>query len=438
VKNLENKIPLCAPWFEKDDIDAVMKVLESGNVNTGWQVELLERELEEYLGCKHVVCVNSATAALHCALIATRLPSDSEVIVPAFTFPSTAQIPYLCNLKPVFADVEYYTYNISPTSVEAAVTEKTRAIIPVSSFGLPYDLAAIRKIADAHDLLVIADNAGAIGSRYMGDKIGNARCDLFNPDGTAKNDGQGHQQRGFAEDVTIFSFHPTKTITGVDGGALCTNDEDIAAQARILRKHGAIHRDEPERKMRFVTLGYNYVMTDDHAALLRCQLKKIDEILNQRRALAKRYTQILNEFNPVIGTSKVGPMNVPDRDYYVSTPMEPEGYGHTYQRYVIFLEKHDGILVRNELQKRGIGVTFGYYDVTDEPFVRTLGIYKRCPISRVCYRKTVALPLFHTMTVEQQDRVLNMLREVLNLPFSVMSARQAEAVDLEGPPKPKQ
>jgi dTDP-4-amino-4,6-dideoxygalactose transaminase len=189
----------------------------------------------------------------------------------------------------------------------------------------------------------------------------------------------------------------------------------------MFRKHGSVHRDDPEPKMRFMTLGYNYVMTDDHAALLRCQLRKIDEILNQRRALATRYTKLLEPFNPKVGTSQVADINIPNRDYYVTPPMEPEGYGHSYQRYVVFLEKHDGISVRNELRARGIGVTFGYYDVPDEPFVEQNGIYKRCPIARACHRKTVALPLYHTMTLDQQDQVIRALHDVLQLPTSVAS-----------------
>jgi len=415
---MSERIPLTSPFIEKDEVLAVKDVLESGNLSTGWQVEQFERELAEYIGCKHVVCVSSATAALHLALIVSGLKPGDEVIVPAFTHPATVQIPLILGLKPVFADVEYNTYTISPSKVEEAVTEKTKAIIPVAPFGLPYDMEAIRAIADKHGLLVIGDDAGALGAKYWGKRIGAAECDLYNPDGTPRKE-RGHQMRGKAEDMTIFSFHPTKTLTTGEGGCVCTENSDWAVQMRMLRDHGSIQRSEPEWKKRFVTVGFNYHMSDIHAAIGRVQLSKFEEMLNKRKEIASIYTELLEKLNPARGIislkTKVGEIPLPEKQYYIVTPYEPEGYYHAYQRYVIYLTYHNGVIVRNELRKRGIEATFGYYCVPDEPFAERMGIYKRCPIARNCFRHTVALPVYHNITREQQEKVVNTLKDILKL-----------------------
>jgi len=414
-----SKIPLCAPFIEKDEVLAIQRVLESGNLVQGEQVEAFERELAEYIGCKHVVCVTSATTALDLALIMAGVGPNDEVIMPAFTFPSVAMAIVLRGAKPVFADVEYNSYNINPKEVEASITEHTKAIIPTAAFGLPYDMEAIRAIADKHKLIVIGDDAGALGSKYWGKRLGATECDLYNPNGTPKKDEKDHIIRGLAEDMTIFSFHATKTLTTGEGGCIATNNSEWATQMRILRDHGSIKRDEPEYKSRFVTLGFNYRMTDLQAALGRVQLIKLEEMIQQRRKLATTYTELLENLNTVTSISQIqtreGTIPIPEKRYNIVTPYETEGYWHSYQRYVIYLTFHDGIIVRNELRKRGIGVTFGYYNVPDEPFAEKLQIYKRCPIARNCYRHTVALPLYHTISREQQEEVVNTLKEILKL-----------------------
>lgn len=416
-----SEIPLHSPFIEKDEIMAVTEVLKSGNLSTGHIVEKFEQDLADYIGCKHVVCVSSATAALHLALIVSRIGTgpDDEVIVPAFTFPPTVQIPIIVGAKPVFADVEYSTYSIRPQEVEAAITEKTKAIIPVSPFGLPYDMEGIRAIADKHNLLVIGDNAGALGATYWGKKVGAAECDLYNPDGTPKKDKEGHIKRGKAEDFSIFSFHATKVLTTGEGGCVCTENSDWAVQMRMLRNHGAIERSEPEPKKRFVTVGFNYRLSDLEASIGRVQLQKLDEMIARRREAANVYSELLNKLNPVetIGSikGKGGDIPLPEKRYNIVFPLERDGYIPAFQRYVIFLTYHNAVLVRNEMRKRGIGVTFGYYNVPDEPFAERQGIYKRCPIARNCFRHTVALPMYHTITIDEQKKVVDTLKEILKL-----------------------
>jgi len=417
------KIPLHCPFVEKDEVLAVQKVLESGNLASGEEVEAFERQLAEYIGCKHVVCVSSATTALHIALLVARIGQagaiGDEVIVPAFSFPSVAQTVHIIGAKAVFADCEVNTYNIRPQDVEEAVTDKTKAIIATSAFGYPYDLEAIRRIADKQKLIVIGDNAGALGAKYWGKKIGGADCDLYEADGKPKLDKEGHQLRGRAEEMTIFSFHATKTLTTGEGGCVCTENSEWATQLRMLRDHGSVYRSDPEPKKRFHALGFNYRMTDLQATLGRTQLKKLDQMILQRRQLASNYSEMLDELNPLTGVKPgMTPeqvMKTHQKTYNIIIPYEMDGFYHSFQRYVIYVSNQDGILVRNELRKRGIGVSFGYYEVPDEPFVEQLGIYKRCPNARNAYRHTIALPLYHTMTVEQQEEVVNVLREVLKL-----------------------
>lgn len=430
------KIWLYRPWIEEDEVRAVTQVLRSGMLHGMVQVELFEQELARYIGCNHVVCCSSGTAALHLALIAAGIGAGDEVIVPAFTFPATAQIPLLVGAKPVFADVEYYTWNLRPQSVEEAVTDRTRAIIPVSAFGLPYDMEAIRAIADRHStrqqrILVVGDDAGALGAKYMGTKVGAAMCDLHDGKGGLRIDEKGVPVKGRAEDITCFSFHTSKVLTTGEGGCLCTDNSEWAARARIVMDHGSLARDVPEPHRRFRTLGYNLRMTDLQAALGRVQLQKLDEMVLRRRQLAGDYTRLIAPLNPIreLTPMKVGGQTVrrPDREYVVSTPYEAEGVYQSFQRYVIFLEKHDGVFVRNELRRRGVDCTFGYYDVPDEPFAADAGIYKRCPNARLFHRKTVALPLYHTLTFEDQKRVVETLRQVLDLPAPPPTRQEGES-----------
>jgi len=415
----KTRIPLTAPWMEKDEILKVTEVLESGNLSTGWQVEQLEREIAEYIGCKHAVCLSSATAALHLAFIVAGIGPGDEVIVPAFTFPGAAQIPHLLGAKTVFADCEYSSYAISPAAAAEAVTDKTKAIMPVSAFGLPYDLEQIRALADKHNLIVIGDNAGAFGSKYEDLRLGAAECDLHNPDGTNRQDKELHNIRGKAEDLSCFSFHPTKILTTGEGGCVCTENSDWAVQIRMLRDHGSITRSEPEPKKRFVTIGFRYVMSDVHAAIGRVQLSKINEMIMRRREAAGIYTELLEQLNPTQTIksfkSGVGDIPLPEKKYNIVTPYETTGAYHTYQRYVIYLTYHDGISVRNQLRKQGIEATFGYYNAADEPFAERLGIYKRCPITNKLFRHTIALPLYHTISKEDQEHVVATLKTILKV-----------------------
>lgn len=418
-ENSNTQIPLTAPFIEKDEILKVTEILKSGNLSTGHEVEQFERELAEYIGCKHVICLSSATAALHLAMIVAGIGPGDEVIMPAFGFPGAAEIPHLLGAKTVFCDVEYNTYNISPTSTEKAITPQTKAIVPISCFGWPYDLEAIRKIADQHSLKVIGDNAGAIGARYWDHKVGAAECDLYDKEGKNKTDKEGHVIRGKAEDMCIFSFHPTKTMTTGEGGCVCTENSDWAVQIRMLRNHGAIRREEPEPKMRFIVPGFNYRMSDLEAGLGRVQLEKLDEMISRRREAASLYHELLSALNPVktMKSMKTATGNVPlpDKRWNIVTAYDREGYFHTFQRYVIYLTFHNAISVRQQLQKKGIGATFGYYCVPDEPFAERLGIYKRCPIARQCFMHTVALPLYHTITMDQQQQVVDTLKAILKL-----------------------
>lgn len=249
------KIPLAKPDIGKDEIQAVMETMRSGWVSQGEKVEEFEESFAEYCGVKYGVAVNNGTAALHMALTALGVKSGDEVITtPLSCVATTNPIVYL-NAKPVFVDVEHSTLNINPVLVEKKVTRKTRVILPVHLFGHPVDLDPLMEVAQKHDLPVIEDAAQAHGARYKGKKVGSL----------------GH--------VSCFSFYADKLITTVEGGMALTNDEELAEKMRLLRRFGM----NKHEKFYHPILGYNYKLSDIHAAIGLVQLRKLDNYIERKR-----------------------------------------------------------------------------------------------------------------------------------------------------------
>jgi len=370
------QIPITKPYLGEEEIAAVAEAIRSGWVAQGPMVAKFERLLAERLGVEHVVATSNCTTSLHIAMICAGVGAGDEVIVPSFTFIATANAVLYAGARPVFVDIDPRTYNMDPTKVEAAITPRTKAIVPVDQIGLAAELDPILEIAQRHGLRVIEDAAPALGATYRGRPIGS-----ISP-------------------VTCFSFHPRKSITTGEGGAITTNDAEIAARARVLRSHGASVSDLARHNASHVTieeydeLGYNYRMSDIHAALGTVQLTRLDEILAKRQHMAERYNRLIAQ--------------IPG----VSTPSAPDYAPHTYQSYCVRLDPEQ-CAPRDEVMERmlqlGIATRRGVMAIHEEPYyVKRFGTVS-LPVTEEATRQTILLPLFYEMTEEQQDRVVEAL-----------------------------
>lgn len=268
-------IPLTRPLFSEDERHLVCDAIESKWVTQGHYVFTFERAVQEYLGAKHAVACSNGTSALHLALLAHQVGAGHEVIVPSYTWIATANVVRMVGATPVFVDIDD-TLNLDPLKVEAAVTPRTRAIMPVHQFGLPCDMDRIQEIARRRQLLVIEDAACALGSEYKGTRV------------------------GALGSTTCFSFHPRKLITTGEGGMLITEDDALAAKVRVLLNHGASVSDLAKHKSgtvaallaeEFHEVGYNYRMTNLQGALGTAQMKRLEHILRQRRFRAAAYSE---------------------------------------------------------------------------------------------------------------------------------------------------
>jgi perosamine synthetase len=378
-------IPIAKPYFDEQEHLAVAEVLSSGWVVQGPKVREFEKMFENFQGCKHAIATTSATTALHIALCSVGIERDDEVIVPAFTHPATANVVRYMGAKPVFVDVKLPDFNIETLEIEKKVTEKTKAIIPVHLFGFPADMDPVMDLAKSFKLKVVEDAACAQGTVYKGKRVGDIG------------------------DCGAFSFHPRKSITTGEGGMLTTNDEEIAARAKMLRSHGESISDELRHKADeivypdFVMLGFNYRMTDIQAAIGVKQMAKLPHILEERRKIAIRYNELLSDLV---------------KEEFLFLPPERRGFMHSYQSYVVlFREKMKSKRDRlsNDLQKRGIATRKGTYHVPGTKHYReTLGFKKgEFPNSETADEKSLALPLYVGMEDGDVDYVVDNLKELI-------------------------
>ncbi len=264
-------IKLCVPSIGDEECLAVERVLRSGQLVHGEECELFEHELATYLGCKEVVVVSSGTAALHLSLVALGIGAGDAVLVPDFTFPATVNVVELVGARPIFVDVDLHNYNITPENIRRVINEwqgpeKIKAIMPVHEFGCPADMTVIMKIAKEYNLLVVEDAACGLGAIHNEQKVGT-----------------------FGQ-LGCFSFHPRKAITTGEGGAIATNDIELANRLRVWRNHG-IQRNV--NGVDFILPGFNYRMTNFQAVLGRVQLAKFDNWLIERQRLQNIYAEHL-------------------------------------------------------------------------------------------------------------------------------------------------
>lgn len=371
-------LPFTRPSIDEETIEAVAAVLRSGWLATGPKVAELEAALSEYVGGRIVRSFTSATGALEVALQVCGVGANDEVIVPAMSFVATANVVLRVGARPVFVDVELATRNIDPARIEAAITPKTKAIMPVHFAGLPVDLDAVHAVARKHRLRVVEDAAHAIGSSWHGHRIGSFG------------------------DLVAFSFHPNKNMTSIEGGALVLSDPEEARRVELHRFHG-ISRDA-EGNMDVELAGGKYNLPDVAAAVALGQLKRLEEFNTRRRRLVARYFELLADMAP--------PLLLPARGR-----MDDET-GHAWHMFAPLLPLEHLTIGRREfiaaLHQRGIGTGIHYPAIHLFTAYRALGWKEgNCPNAERIGRETVTLPLFPAMRDEDVDRVCAAVREII-------------------------
>jgi dTDP-4-amino-4,6-dideoxygalactose transaminase len=373
-------LPFCLPTIGQAEKQEVLSVLDSGWLTAGAVTTRFEDQLMRYLGADHVIAVSSCTAALHLSLLALGVGPGDEVAVPSFTFCSTVNVIIHCGAKPLFIDISPQSYTLDPEDLEQKLTERTKAVMPVHYAGYPCDMKAILSIARKRGSFVIEDAAHALGARYFDSMI------------------------GAIGDATCFSFYPTKTITTGEGGALSTNDGDLAQRARLLSLHG-MTRDAWERytssktwQYKVEVPGYKYNMTDIEAALGTRQLDRIEEFLGARERLWDAYVR---ELAPVAE---------------VTTPSLPRQGRHARHLFPVLLGDCAN-LTRDELLHRlrteNIGTSVHFYPVHMQPYYRDCCPGVSLPVTEDIYGRIFSLPLYPRMTERDVSDVVRALQRSL-------------------------
>lgn len=380
-------IPYSHQSICEDDIKQVIKVLRSDWITQGPAIKKFEDILCENTGAKYAVCVSNGTAALHLACLSAGIRAADEVIITPITFAASANSILYCGGKPVFVDVQEDTANIEPLEITKNITKKTRAIIPVHFSGYPCDLKGINYIAKKHNLLVIEDAAHALGAEYQGSRIGSCRY----------------------SDLTIFSFHPVKSITTGEGGAVLTNRRDLYEKLLLLRNHGITKqclnfkssslKSAGEWYYEMQELGFNYRLTDIQAELGISQIKKLHRFIKRRREIAKVYYKAFKD-NP-----------------FFDIPVRKNLIHSSHHLYCIRLKnklKDHRKEVFNKMRNKGIGVQVHYIPVYLHPYYQRLGFKKGlCPNAESFYSRVISLPIYPGLKNSQIKYVIKTIFDIL-------------------------
>ena len=379
-------IPYGLHTIDDADVESVIDVLRNQFLTQGTMVPQFEQALCVYTGAKHSVAVNSATSGLHIACLAAGVGQGDVVWTVPNSFVASANCARFCNAYVDFVDIDAATRNIDVNALEQklqlAVSQKKlpKALVVVHFAGLSCDMQKIYALTSAYNIVLIEDAAHALGGDYLGAKIG---CCQYS-------------------DMTVLSFHPVKSITTAEGGAVLTNDSVGFTKLQLLAKHGVTR--EPELMQgesdgpwyyQQLELGYNYRLSDLHAALGISQLQKLGQFIAKRRRLAERYRQRLADL----------PLTLPCVESYANS---------AWHLYMVELKQHDRLATYRRLHELGVGVNVHYIPIHLQPYYQALGFKAGdFPVSEQFYKHALTLPLFPSMTEEQQDTVIAALYEVL-------------------------
>ncbi len=377
---MDRLLPFSRPAMGENEIAAVEQVLRSGWITTGPQNQQLETDFSAAFGCKHAIAVSSATAGMHLVLAALGIGPGDEVVTPSQTWVSTLNMIELLGARPVMIDVDRHTLMVSAAAVEAAITPRTKAIVPVHYAGAPLDLDALRAVSRRHALPLIEDAAHAVGARYRGHWVG-------------------------ASGTAVFSFHAIKNMTCAEGGLVATDDDALAERVRRLRFHGlgvdAFDRRQQGRKPQaeVVEPGYKYNLSDIHAAIAVVQLARLPELNARRRELAERYSAALAD-SPFL------PLGLPsyahDHAWHLfMVRVDPERCGLTRDRLMEYL------------QARGIGTGLHFRAAHTQQFYRRRYPELSLPETEWNSARLCTLPLFPDMTASDVDRVVESMHSAL-------------------------
>ena len=372
---IDGFIPYGRQNIEQDDIDAVVEVLRSAWITQGPWGEEFEKQVAAYCGVSYAVAFNSGTSALHAAIYAARIGPGDEVITSPITFLATANAAIYTGARPVFVDMDINSYCIDPQLIEAAITPRSRAIVPVDYAGYPVDMSVIKEIARKHNLLIIEDAAHALGARRQGRAVGQDA------------------------DMSILSFHPVKHITTGEGGMVLTNNPELQERLRGFRSHGIV-RDASRMMENYgpwyyemQSLGYNFRLSDIQAALGISQLKKLENFVEERQRIARYYDRAF---------AGMKQLNIP--------PQPVAGDRHAYHLYPLLLSSGiDRRKLFSYLREREIGVQVHYIPVHLQPYYRKNYAYGPgdFPVAEDFYRREISLPIFPGLKREEQDYVIH-------------------------------
>ena len=367
-------IALMRPYFDKEEIIEVQKVLESGWVSQGPKAKEFEENVSKYLSARYAIAVTNCTCALHLALLCLGIKKGDEVLVADYTYPATGHSVVYCGAKPIFVDIDPKTYNICPDEIRKKITKKTKAIIPVHAFGQPAEMDAICEIAEVNDLKIIEDAACAFGAKYKG------------------------RFAGMIGDVGCYSFHARKGITTGEGGMVVTKNKTLADHIKKLSVFGitaAWNRENIDKFIvpKFTEIGYNYKMSDITAAIGVAQLKKIKKIILRKIELAKYWNEKLEKIE------------------LISPPWVSSDVLHIYQSYVAMVDRK---INRNRLiellKKKGIQTQIGTYASHIQPVYKSKD---KCPRSLEIYNQSIALPMYYNLKEDEIDWIATELENIL-------------------------
>lgn len=378
----EKTISYGRQWIDDKDIAAVTEVLKGDYLTCGPKITELEKKLCEVTGAGYAVAVSNGTAALHCTMLAAGVGEGDEVITTPLTFAASANCAVYVGARPVFADVDPETYNIDPTSIEEHITDRTRAVVAVDYTGQSVEHDRIREICKKHGLIYIVDAAHAIGTRYNG------------------------QPEGANADMTCFSFHPVKTVTSGEGGAVTTGDPKLykklklASQHGIERNPGLFESGDPDPwYYEMQTLGYNYRMTDFQAALLISQLNKLQAFSARRKEIVRRYDEAFADIPEIIVQKEIPQSDTTRHLYIIRLRLDRL----RCSRRMFF----------DAMSAEGIRCQIHYIPVYWFPFYQQMG-YERglCPVAEEIYEGIISIPLYPKMTDDDVEDVIRAVRKV--------------------------